>query len=149
MKVSYHGHSVVKIVTNGKTILIDPFITGNVLTDLHFENENPDAIILTHGHADHVGDTVEIAKRCNSLVIAPTELATYLGWQGLNTHAMHIGGAHEFEFGKVKLTPCLSWVGNIHRAKRDYLFRHAYRCTVSWQKERQFIMLVIRDYSLI
>lgn len=105
MKVSYHGHSVVKIVTKGKTILIDPFITGNELTDLHFENENPDAIILTHGHADHVGDTVEIAKRCNSLVIAPTELATYLSWQGLNTHAMHIGGAHEFEFGKVKLTP--------------------------------------------
>ncbi|MBS4202608.1 metal-dependent hydrolase [Lederbergia citrea] len=105
MKVSYHGHSVVKIVTKGKTILIDPFITGNELTDLKAENENPDIIILTHGHGDHVGDTEAIAKRCNSLVIAPNELATYLSWQGLNTHPMHIGGAYEFDFGRVKFTP--------------------------------------------
>ena len=105
MKVSYHGHSVVKIETEGKTILIDPFITGNELTDLKAENENPHAIILTHGHGDHVGDTVEIAKRSEALVIAPNELAVYLGWQGVNTHPMHIGGAREFDFGKVKFTP--------------------------------------------
>lgn len=104
MKISYHGHSVVKIETNGKTILIDPFITGNELTDLKPENQYPDAIILTHGHGDHVGDTEAIAKQCNAVVIAPNELATYLGWQGLNTHPMHIGGAHEFDFGKVKFT---------------------------------------------
>ncbi len=48
MKISYHGHSIIKIVTNGKTILFDPFITGNELTDLRVENEQPDAIILTH-----------------------------------------------------------------------------------------------------
>ncbi|MFD1708506.1 metal-dependent hydrolase [Siminovitchia sediminis] len=105
MKVSYHGHSVVKVQTEGKTILIDPFITGNELTDLKAENENPDAIILTHGHSDHVGDTVELAKRAGSLVIAPNELATYIGWQGVQTHPMHIGGAYEFDFGKVKFTP--------------------------------------------
>ncbi|KIL43834.1 metal-dependent hydrolase [Jeotgalibacillus soli] len=104
MKVSYHGHSIVKIETNGKTILFDPFINGNELTDLVAADEKPDVIILTHGHNDHVGDTVEIAKQSDALVIAPNELAVYLGWQGLNTHPMHIGGAYEFDFGRVKLT---------------------------------------------
>ncbi|MBS4194990.1 metal-dependent hydrolase [Lederbergia citri] len=104
MKVSYHGHSVVKIQTERKTILFDPFITGNALTDLHAEKEEADVIILTHGHGDHVGDTEAIAKRSDSLVIAPNELAVYLGWKGLNTHGMNIGGAYEFYFGKVKYT---------------------------------------------
>lgn len=104
MKISYHGHSIIKIVTNGKTILFDPFITGNELTDLKVENEQPDAIILTHGHNDHVGDTEAIANKSNSLIIAPNELAVYLGWQGLNTHGMNIGGAYQFDFGQVKYT---------------------------------------------
>ncbi|MCE7793353.1 metal-dependent hydrolase [Salipaludibacillus sp. CUR1] len=104
MKVSYHGHSVVKIETNGTNIFIDPFITGNGITDLEAENTRADVILLTHGHNDHVGDTVEMAKKNDALVVAPFELATYLGWQGVNAHPMHIGGAHEFGFGKVKLT---------------------------------------------
>ncbi|TMW71717.1 metal-dependent hydrolase [Alteribacter natronophilus] len=104
MKLSYHGHSIVKIETGGKTILIDPFINGNETTDLDADSVKADVILLTHGHNDHVGDTVEIAKRNDALVVAPFELATYLGWQGVNTHPMHIGGAHEFDFGKVKLT---------------------------------------------
>lgn len=104
MKISYHGHSVVKIETNGKTILIDPFINGNELTDLVVAEQKPDAILLTHGHNDHVGDTVEIAKASGALVVAPNELANYLGWQGASVHPMHIGGAREFDFGKVKYT---------------------------------------------
>lgn len=102
MQISYHGHSVVKIITNGTTILIDPFINGNGQTDLKVENENPDVILLTHGHNDHVGDTVELAKKNNALVVAPNELADFIGWQGCQVHNMHIGGAHQFEFGKVK-----------------------------------------------
>ena len=104
MKISYHGHSVVQIQTNGKKILIDPFINGNQLTDLKVAETRPDVIILSHGHNDHVGDTVELAKKNNALVVANHELSTYLSWQGVNTHGMHIGGAHQFEFGKVKLT---------------------------------------------
>lgn len=104
MQISYHGHSVVKIETAGKTILMDPFINGNGLTDLKVENEAPDVILLTHGHNDHVGDTVHLAKKKNALVIAPNELANWLGWQGVNVHPMHIGGAHQFDFGKVKFT---------------------------------------------
>ena len=104
MQISYHGHSVVKIQTNGFTILMDPFINGNGLTDLKVEDEAPDAILLTHGHNDHVGDTLQLAKKKNAVVVAPNELAEYLGWQGANVHNMHIGGAHQFEFGKVKYT---------------------------------------------
>jgi L-ascorbate metabolism protein UlaG (beta-lactamase superfamily) len=104
MKITYHGHSVVQIQTNGKSILIDPFINGNQLTDLKVEEVRPDVIILSHGHNDHVGDTVELAKKNNALVVANDELSTYLGWQGVTTHSMHIGGAYQFEFGKIKLT---------------------------------------------
>ncbi|WP_433743650.1 metal-dependent hydrolase [Falsibacillus pallidus] len=113
MKVSYHGHSVLKVETGGKTILFDPFINGNELTDLKVENENPDVIILTHGHGDHVGDTIELAKKSNALVIAPNELAVYLGFQGLNTHPMHIGGSFQFDFGKVKLTQAFHGSGYV------------------------------------
>jgi L-ascorbate metabolism protein UlaG (beta-lactamase superfamily) len=104
MRISYHGHSIVKIKTGDYTILIDPFITGNKLTDLEVDNEKPDIILLTHGHNDHVGDTVAIAKASDALVIAPNELAVYLGWQGVRTHGMNIGGACKFEFGTVKYT---------------------------------------------
>lgn len=104
MEISYHGHSIVKIKTGGKVILIDPYITGNDLTDLVVATEKPDVILLTHGHNDHVGDTVEIAKASDALVVAPNELAVWLGWQGLKTHGMNIGGAHEFDFGTVKFT---------------------------------------------
>ncbi|AGN37505.1 metal-dependent hydrolase [Bacillus paralicheniformis] len=104
MKVTYHGHSVVTVETGNHQLIFDPFITGNSLTDLKPEEVKADVILLTHGHNDHVGDTVEIAKRNHSLVVAPNELAVYLGWKGLNVHPMHIGGSHQFDFGQVKLT---------------------------------------------
>lgn len=104
MKITYHGHSVVLIETNGKKLIIDPFITGNGQANVNMNDLHVDIILLTHGHNDHVGDTVGLAKKNNATVIAPFELATYLGWQGVNVHPMHIGGTHQFEFGVVKLT---------------------------------------------
>lgn len=104
MKISFHGHSVVKVETNGKTIIVDPFITGNSSTDLNADNLKVDVILLTHGHNDHVGDTVELAKKNDALVVAPFELATFLSWKGVKIHPMHIGGSYTFDFGKVKLT---------------------------------------------
>lgn len=104
MKISYHGHSVVKIEAKGKTILIDPFIKGNSLTDLNVDELQPDYILLTHGHNDHVGDTFELAKKSDALVIASPEIETYFSWKGLKTHGMNIGGSYEFEFGKIKFT---------------------------------------------
>jgi L-ascorbate metabolism protein UlaG (beta-lactamase superfamily) len=104
MNLTYYGHSVVLIEVNGKKLIIDPFLNGNTLSPVKPEDISVDVILLTHGHNDHVGDTVELAKKHDALVIAPFELATYLGWKGVRTHPMHIGGAFDFDFGTVKLT---------------------------------------------
>lgn len=104
MRISYHGHSVVKIQTGDHTILIDPFITGNELSDLNAAEEKPDAILLTHAHNDHVGDTIELAKKNDAQVVATVELANYLGSQGLNAVGMNLGGSKDFDFGTVKFT---------------------------------------------
>ncbi|MGC4376102.1 metal-dependent hydrolase [Fictibacillus sp. Mic-4] len=104
MKVTYHGHSVIEIQTEKHNIWIDPFISGNKLCDVEADQVNPDVILLTHGHGDHVGDTFEIAKRTNGLVVAPNELANYIASKGIDSHPMHIGGGYQFEWGYVKLT---------------------------------------------
>lgn len=104
MKVSYHGHSIVKVYTNQFELIIDPFITGNELTDLVVEEQQPDYILLTHGHNDHVGDTVQIAKQSGAKVIAPNELAIFLSSQGVDAHGMNIGGGYDFEFGRLTYT---------------------------------------------
>ncbi|MFZ7945747.1 MULTISPECIES: metal-dependent hydrolase [Bacillaceae] len=113
MRISFHGHSVVQIQTKGNTILIDPFITGNSLTDLKADEVKADVIILSHGHNDHVGDTVAIAKRNDALVIANADLTDFLGKQGVKTHGMNIGGAYQFDFGTVKLTQAFHGSGYI------------------------------------
>src|SRR5699024_3850366 len=104
MKISYHGQSAVYVQTDSHHILIDPFITGNGLSDLDPETVEADVIILTHGHGDHLGDTEAIAKRTGAKVIAINELAIYLGEKGLDTHGMNVGGGYSFDFGHVKYT---------------------------------------------
>ena len=105
MTVKFHGHAVLSFNNNDTDVIIDPFINGNDLTDLTVDNVKADYIILTHGHNDHVGDTVEIARKNNATVIAPVELAAYLESQGVeNTIGMNVGGEGEYEFGKVKYT---------------------------------------------
>lgn len=123
MKLSYHGHSVVGIETNGTKILIDPFITGNDKCDLKADEVKADVIILTHGHGDHVGDAVSIAKRNNALVIAPFELANFMGFQGVEkVHAMHIGGSYQFDFGKVKFTQAFHGSGYIIEEEQKIIY---------------------------
>lgn len=104
MQVSYHGHSFVQVKTKDHTILIDPFITGNSLCDVTADEVEADVILLTHGHNDHVGDTVDIAKRTGAQIVAINELAVYMSQKGLNAHGMNIGGGFQFDFGHVKFT---------------------------------------------
>ena len=79
MKVTYYGHACFSAVVSGKTLLFDPFITGNPLAKtIDVKSVPADFILVSHGHGDHVGDTVEIAKRTGALVIANYEVATWL-----------------------------------------------------------------------
>ncbi|MBN6187996.1 metal-dependent hydrolase [Aneurinibacillus sp. BA2021] len=104
MKITYHGHSCVQVSHRGKSLIIDPFLTGNSLAKAKPEEIEVQYVLLTHGHGDHIGDALAIAKRNDATVVATHELATYLGWQGVKTHAMNLGGAHAFDFGSVKMT---------------------------------------------
>src|SRR5699024_6989201 len=81
-----------------------------------------DAVLLTHGHGDHVGDTEQIAKNNEAIVVAPFELATYMGWQGCQTHAMHIGGSHTFPFGRVTLTQAFHGSGLVMEEKQHIVY---------------------------
>lgn len=104
-RITFIGHSCFRIDTAGTSILIDPFISGNPVASVSLEELNPDVIIVSHGHGDHVGDTVALARRCKSLVISNHEISLWLKKQGLtNLHDMHLGGSHRFDFGTVKLT---------------------------------------------
>jgi len=99
------GHAAFLVETNGHTILVDPFLTGNPLATASADSIAADAIFVTHGHSDHVGDTIDIAKRTNALVISNYEIVSWLQEQGVpHAHPMHIGGSHAFDFGTVKLT---------------------------------------------
>lgn len=104
MKITYHGHSAISIETDTHRILMDPFITGNSLSDLDPNTVEADVILLTHGHNDHVGDAFAIAERTGAQIVAINELAVYATQKGLQAHGMNIGGAFDFDFGRVKFT---------------------------------------------
>jgi len=108
MKLRYFSHSCVLItLDNGIRLLIDPFLDGNPTSPAAAADVDADYILLTHGHGDHFGDTLSIAKRCDALCICENELASYIASKGARAHTMHIGGSYAFEFGKVKLTQAL------------------------------------------
>ncbi|MEJ5230220.1 MAG: metal-dependent hydrolase [Pseudothermotoga sp.] len=108
MKVRYLGHAAVLIQLQNKNLIIDPFISENPCCPIKLEDlPRIHYILVTHGHADHLGDTVKIAKSDNATVIANYELCSYVSRHGIKTHPMHVGGRYLFEFGSVKLTPAL------------------------------------------
>ncbi len=109
MKITYHGHSVIMIeLQNGTKLLFDPFIQGNPLTDLEVDEVQADYILVTHGHNDHIGDLVKIAKNTQATVISMVEICQWAENQGVkNTHGMNLGGSFHFPFGKITFVPAL------------------------------------------
>ncbi|WP_054956583.1 metal-dependent hydrolase [Paenibacillus dakarensis] len=104
MKITYYGHSCILVEANGVRIIIDPFLSGNPNSGITPEDIQVDAVVLTHGHSDHFGDTIQIAKQNDCPVIAMFELAEYCESQGTKSFGMSIGGSYSFEGFKVKLT---------------------------------------------
>jgi L-ascorbate metabolism protein UlaG (beta-lactamase superfamily) len=104
MKVTYYGHACFSAVVSGKTLLFDPFISENPLAETVDANSVPaDFILVSHGHDDHVGDTLTIAKRTNALVIAGFEVGEWFLKQGApRVHTLDHGGGFNFDFGRVK-----------------------------------------------
>jgi L-ascorbate metabolism protein UlaG (beta-lactamase superfamily) len=102
--VTWLGHAALSLDTDGYNILVDPFLSGNPVCSTDPQNVNPDFILLSHGHGDHLGDTVPIAKRTGALVITNAELSDWLANQGVKTHGQHIGGGYHHPFGYLKFT---------------------------------------------
>lgn len=110
--VRFLGHAAFALDAEGKQVVIDPFLTGNPVAAATPDDLNPVAILLTHAHDDHVGDSVAISKRTRAPIIATFELGTYLAQQGAETIAANHGGTVKFDGGSVKLVP--AWHTSSH-----------------------------------
>ncbi len=106
-KITWYGHATLGIETDGTQLIIDPYFTENPAASTTAEKVQADYILVTHGHFDHVGDVVPIAKRTGATVISNYEIAKWAGNQGIKNHEQHIGGGHQFPFGYLKLTQAL------------------------------------------
>lgn len=113
LTITWHGHSAFSLQADEKEIIIDPFLSGNPASNTDPASVNPSTILISHAHNDHVGDTVDIAKRTNANVITTVELANFLGTQGLeNVVGANHGGTVTFDGGTVKFTP--AWHSSVY-----------------------------------
>jgi L-ascorbate metabolism protein UlaG (beta-lactamase superfamily) len=106
-KVTWLGHAAFSLEVNGHKVLIDPFLTDNPAASVTAEEVEADFILVSHGHGDHVGDTVPIAQRTGATVISNFEITNWLQAQGVaadKIHPQHIGGGFAYPFGYLKLT---------------------------------------------
>lgn len=120
-KLTYCGHSCALVESSAGNVVIDPFLTGNPLAS-HTPEQVPklDAVLLTHGHADHLGDSVALAKRDGAPVVATYELATYCRTQGTEAVPMNIGGRVELPCGRVKLVQ--AWHSSSFQEGDDFVY---------------------------
>jgi L-ascorbate metabolism protein UlaG (beta-lactamase superfamily) len=105
MDIRFLGHAAFALEHGGKTVLIDPFLTGNPKAAASADEVAADTILLTHGHGDHYGDSVAIAKRTGATVVAITEIAGEIGEEGVDVVDCNLGGTAAFDWGSVRLTP--------------------------------------------
>lgn len=104
-RVRWLGHAALLLESDGQRVLIDPFLTGNPAAAVKADEVQADFILVSHGHSDHVGDTVAIAQRTGATVVANYEIMLWFQKQGLKkVHGQQHGGAHRYPFGTVKFT---------------------------------------------
>jgi L-ascorbate metabolism protein UlaG (beta-lactamase superfamily) len=107
MEVRFLGHACFTLSDGDTTVLIDPFLSGNPKAAIAADDVAATTVLLTHGHGDHYGDVVSIAKRTGATVVAITEIAGELSGEGLDARDTNLGGTAKFEWGWVKLVPAM------------------------------------------
>jgi L-ascorbate metabolism protein UlaG (beta-lactamase superfamily) len=105
MQIRYLGHAAFSLTDGDTEVLVDPFLTGNPKAAISADEPRPDAILLTHGHSDHYGDVVDIAKRTGATVVAITEVAGELSGKLGQVLNPNLGGTVELPWGSVRLVP--------------------------------------------
>ncbi len=120
MKLTYWSHSCFLLETSSHRLVFDPFLNGNPKAQIRPGDVNCDFVLVTHGHNDHLGDAVEIAKANDATIVANYETAAFCGKQGVNAHPMHIGGACDFPFGRLKLT--IAHHGSGYESEDDMIY---------------------------
>lgn len=105
IRVTWYSHACILIQAGDTHLLIDPFLSGNPLAAISADAVPADYIFVSHGHGDHLGDTVQIAQRTGATVVSNFEIHNWLAGQGLsNLHPQHIGGGFDYPWGRAKLT---------------------------------------------
>ena len=105
MKIRFLGQSAFELTDGDTNLLLDPFLTGNPVATVKAEELNPTHLALTHGHQDHYGDVLEIAKRTGASVQAITEIAGELAEEGLEAIDTNFGGKHDYPWGSIRIVP--------------------------------------------
>jgi L-ascorbate metabolism protein UlaG (beta-lactamase superfamily) len=105
VKVTFIGHSCFLLDNGTQKILIDPYISGNPAAKISADQKKVDFILVSHGHGDHLGDAIDLAKSGGATIISNNEISNFCSSKGVKkVHPLHIGGGHTFPFGSVKLT---------------------------------------------
>jgi L-ascorbate metabolism protein UlaG (beta-lactamase superfamily) len=105
MEIRFLGHAAFSLSEGDTTVVVDPFLSGNPKAAVSADEVEATTILLTHGHADHIGDTVDIAKRTGAPVVAIVEIANEIGEEGVEVFDPNLGGTVKFDWGWVKLVP--------------------------------------------
>ncbi len=107
IKLTWYGHAAMLLEVDSYKLLIDPYLSENPASSIKPDKVQADYILISHGHGDHVGDAIDIAKRTGATIISNFEIAYWAEAKGLKAHGQHIGGGFQYPFGYLKLTQAL------------------------------------------